>query len=807
MKKTLLILVSMASVFWTAHASETLYHTTFNTAEEVQGWTVIDNNHDGCKWGFSETGDEGKRFYYSYSGTNQADDWAVSPAITPDADCKLLVRYSFTGSMYREAMKVYFGTSETISGLSQNLVADYPDIDSSLHSGYFVVNAVANQPVHIGFYAYTAADCFRLYLNELTITELDGDPVDLALSAVTAPLSGENLTKEAVKVLIKNVGESEVDKFDVSYSVDDGEKVTETVTHTLAKGEEYEYTFNTLADLSTTRKSYTITATVEHSDDIDTSNNSASTQIRNYANATEPYAMGFESSEDTSRIKLFNENKDNGDWDIAVGNFYMNLARTGNVCLAYNYDPENAADDWAILEPIQVKAGYHALKFWYSGSENHTEKLLVAYGNKQEPSAMKTTIVDLPNITQGEYQESITIFNIDKDQTIYIGFKAYSDKDENWLTIDDVSLEAIEDPSAIDMVIKNFSSIKDFVPQADYKRVTFDLYNMSINDTQATIKVFTDDALIATKTEDILAQQTRTITYEGLLDDVQVGTHTIKVTVENSADNNLDNNSVSKTARFLGTPDILYDFEDGKVPDTFQYFVNDDGTLNASAISEYGENGWTTTEIESHKLYGNYMLIGSTWVTLVNSSELDRLLVLPQVHVDADDACFAWTVGSFNTNYPVSYRVMANDGTWGDNTDKWHYDYLKSVPSQDTNFTNEGVSLSDYAGKDIYVAIHLYGTPGDAVIFDNLQFHGCSNKTNAVKNIIADNSALSISVNGDMLNIISDSAVKAVSVYDINGRIVASANSASLSISALPKGIYIVKAATANATKTVKIVK
>jgi hypothetical protein len=806
MKKFLLAFAGMASVLWTANAAETLYHTTFNSAEELQGWSVIDGNKDDSKWGYSESNDEGQRFYYAYSSTNQADDWAISPAITPKESGKLLVRYSYAGSYYSEAMKVYYGNAATVEALSQNLAADYPAIDSETHGAYFIIDAVADQPIYIGFYAYSQPNKWRLYLKELSVSTMDGDPIDLALSEIKAPVTGEGLGKEAVKVVIKNVGESSADKFDVSYSIDGGEAVTETVEHTIAKGEEYEYTFNTLADLSEARKLYTIKATVTHGSDIDSSNDSNSIQVRNYADATEPYSMGFENTEDTSRIKFFNLNEDDGDWEIAVGGWYMNLARTGNYCLAYNYNKENNADDWAILEPIKISAGYHALKFWYSGDDNHVEKLRVAYGTEPTPEAMTTTIVDLPNINKGDYQESISIFKVDQDATIYLGFYAYSDKDENWLSIDDISLDSI-DADAVDMVIKNFNSLGDYVPLADYKRVTFDLYNMSINDAEATVKVYVDDVAVATKTESVLAQQTKTFTYEGLLDDVQPGTHVVKVTVENAADNNPDNNEVSKETIFLGTPDIMFDFEDGKVPDSFQFFVKDDGSLASSALAEYGETGWTTTEISTHKLYGNYMLIGSTWVNLVEDSQLDRLLVLPQIHVDSEDACFAWNVGSFNASYPVSYRVMANDGTWGDDiSNKWYYDYLKSVQSQGTDRVNEGVSLADYKDKDIYVAIHLYGDPGDAIVFDNLQFHGCSYVTTGVKNI-TNNSDIRVSVNGDMLNVVSDSNVKSVNVYAMNGSLVASAKTANLSISALPKGVYVVKASTENATKTVKIVK
>jgi hypothetical protein len=129
-----------------------------------------------------------------------------------------------------------------------------------------------------------------------------------------------------------------------------------------------------------------------------------------------------------------------------------------------------------------------------------------------------------------------------------------------------------------------------------------------------------------------------------------------------------------------------------------------------------------------------------------------------------------------------------------------------SVPGQGTDRSNQGVSLADYYDQDIYIGIHLYGEPGDAIVFDNLQFHGCTKETSSVANIAKDGS-ISVKFNGEQLSIATSDAIKAVNVYDVNGRVVASGNTASLSLSSLPKGVYIVRAATAGAAKTVKIVK
>jgi hypothetical protein len=64
--------------------------------------------------------------------------------------------------------------------------------------------------------------------------------------------------------------------------------------------------------------------------------------------------MGFESNEYTDGISIFNLNEDDGNWDV-YSDPWWNLARTGDFCLAYNYNKHNDANDWAILEPIKIE--------------------------------------------------------------------------------------------------------------------------------------------------------------------------------------------------------------------------------------------------------------------------------------------------------------------------------------------------------------------------------------------------------------------------------------------------------------------
>ena len=76
-------------------------------------------------------------------------------------------------------------------------------------------------------------------------------PDDLGIVSILSPSSGMFLTaEEPLVVLINNPGTNAQANFDVSFSVDGGSTVTETITATINSGETYEYTFSATVDLS-----------------------------------------------------------------------------------------------------------------------------------------------------------------------------------------------------------------------------------------------------------------------------------------------------------------------------------------------------------------------------------------------------------------------------------------------------------------------------------------------------------------------------------------------------------------------------
>jgi len=793
---------------WLAAASATMaapvFTTELNTQEEFDLWTVKDVNKDGATWQFSPDNDPGKRTYYSYHGTNVADDWLISPAITPDEEATYIVRYSFLGSSYGESMNVYMATSPDIDILKNNLKAEYPEILGNDADGYFLFEGKAGQPIYIGFYACSKPDKFRLYLKSVTVERCD-NPVDIAVTEIVSPASGEGLSDaETLTVKVKNCGLAAVSTFTLSAKVDGKEVLSEYVEKAIAPGETAEISANGKLDLSISHHNYNVEVTAAHPDDIAPSNNTYAAKIRHIGPAAEPYFMGFEPDEDTSGITFVDLNadlnNDSGNWGIEIGSSWINLARTGFGCLGYNYDKQNNADDWAFLDGVQVEAGHHVLKFWLSGDDNHPERLSVHYGNAAAPEAMTNELIRFDPFQQGAYQEVICIFEVKEPQTVFIGFHAFSDKDENWITIDDVSLEKISATES-DIKIDRILAPGEYLPKTAAHSVDFTVRNIGIVDAQTTFKLYANGSFMTSLEKNIKAQEILDLTFPDALASLAPGNYELKVELESDVDTKPENNVMTMNVRVLGDPDILYDFESESQLEDLTFRSEDSNTLAPGAINEFGEEGYGIMKIESHDFYGLAVLGCSTWFTS-STAKADRWLVFPKMKVNSSDACFVWNAGSANELIDEAYRAMVSEknDVWSD------YNKLLDVPSEGTTRANRGIDLSSYEGKNIFVALNIKTQNGDCLTFDNCGFYGCEKATSGIGSVIGDASGMSVEVAGDRLAISGVDSAE-IEVYDLSGVAVLSTEGNEADLSSLAPGFYVARVVAGKAAVSVKFVR
>jgi hypothetical protein len=120
-------------------------------------------------------------------------------------------------------------------------------------------------------------------------------PVELELTTLTLPNSSCGLTStETICVTITNNGSSTANAIPVSYSINGGAAVTETINITLAPAATTQYCFTTRANLSTATF-YSISGTVNATNDMDANNNTLTGSVISVPTITAyPYVQNFE---------------------------------------------------------------------------------------------------------------------------------------------------------------------------------------------------------------------------------------------------------------------------------------------------------------------------------------------------------------------------------------------------------------------------------------------------------------------------------------------------------------------------------
>ncbi len=773
-------------------AAEPVFSESFNTEDDFNRWTVVDSNADEKTWAFSADALP-SQVYYSYHSTNSGDDWLISPSITIPEAGTYMVSYEFAGSSYGEAMEVWWGNGQSVDAM-KNLGASYADIKGERQGNYFLFEAPAGE-INLGFHAVSAPDKFRLYLCSVSIVPA-ANPVDLRVSEILSPVTGEGLGQETVTVKVNNDGLVDVDAFDIAFSVDGGEPVVEKVNKTIKIGESLEYTFTAKADLSTPRGNFAIKAWTSHPDDIVPANDATQINVRHIAPAGIPYFMGFEPDEDTSSLSTLNLNNDDGTWHIAIDSFFTKFSRSGSACMGYNYDKENAGDDWFFLDPLEMEAGHYVLRFWYSATENHAERLKVCYGSAPTPEAMTNVLCEYNPLTNENYLESINVFELAESGKIYFGFYCFSDADENWLVIDDVSINKIDNTS-LDLMISAVNQPGTYLRTANSKDLVFEMRNVGIIDANATVKVSIDGTETTSTTLSMAKQEIKTVTIADIFN-LPEGTHSYRIEI--TCDNDIDatNNVVEGTVTILGDAVMLWDMEDSKLPEAFTYRVEDSATVHPSAGEEFNEDGFGIFNLENY-LLGTRALAVSTWFTDPEKKS-DRYIVMPRIKVTGDNAHFAWNATSYNPKFLDSYsvKVSKSDDVW------YNYSTVFSSNNVPASVQTEGIDLSAYKDCDIYVAFNITTTNGEALILDNMGFYGDVELIQSSITDIAGDAAenIAISVVGDTAYAPEDT--KAIAVYDLGGRMMLSADGNKIDISALAPGFYIARAVTPRGTVSTK---
>ena len=155
------------------------YSQTFDTESSILLYTIVDNNNDDNTWKFSSN-----VLRYTYSSSNSADDYAMTPPIEMSGDKVYeltLVAGSYSTS-YAERVEVTLGTSLDPADHTTTIIPATDLTTGSMENLTAYFKAPADGKFYVGIHAISDADMF--YLDVQSISIVDGPSLD-APQAVT----------------------------------------------------------------------------------------------------------------------------------------------------------------------------------------------------------------------------------------------------------------------------------------------------------------------------------------------------------------------------------------------------------------------------------------------------------------------------------------------------------------------------------------------------------------------------------------------------------------------------------------------
>ncbi|WP_378179590.1 proprotein convertase P-domain-containing protein [Aquimarina sp. SS2-1] len=175
---------------------------------------------------------------------------------------------------------------------------------------------------------------------------------DIGVVALTSPMSNEGLGVETVAITIENFGTQEQSNFEVSYSVNGGTAVTETVVGPLATNSTLDYTFTQTVDLSESGRYEIVTSTMLPNDE-NTSYNNFTATVENFtcntvSNTTPVTISDVGTPTVTSNIEITD------DLIISDLNVSLNIEHTWNDDLTITL---TAPDNVTLVELTSVNGG------------------------------------------------------------------------------------------------------------------------------------------------------------------------------------------------------------------------------------------------------------------------------------------------------------------------------------------------------------------------------------------------------------------------------------------------------------------
>ncbi|NBC08177.1 MAG: T9SS type A sorting domain-containing protein [Bacteroidetes bacterium] len=271
------------------------------------------------------------------------------------------------------------------------------------------------------------------------------------------------------------------------------------------------------------------------------------------------------------------------------------------------------------------------------------------------------------------------------------------------------------------------------------------------------------------------------------------------------------------TASASAQQTIVYDFEDGVMPEEFTLINRDMLVPNQPEDAGFADTAWMV--IESN-LLESFAALSISWY-VDDEGPADDWMILPKITV-SDNSMLSWTAISTTSSgdFPDSYQVLINAGEPTFESFEANGAILVSYDPEEWETPQmREVSLADYAGQSVHIAFRNITPSGDALLIDDIAItEGMLSNTVAVDNAsfefkLAPNPATDDGT--DLEFTLEQASDVVIAIQDMSGRRVqelrqgrlpAGQHQATLPTAELPAGVYTVSVRSANTMGTTKLI-
>jgi hypothetical protein len=154
------------------------YLSELQTDEDLIGWSFEDANTDGSTWDLSidDGVDDSGCAIYEYNSTNAADDYIYTTGLNlvAETNYKLSFQYAAKGESFPENLEVSIGTDNVSTEMTTQLIDLASFINTIFEEGSAIFTVPTDGIYFIGFHAYSDADMFGLFFDNVNIDFVNG---------------------------------------------------------------------------------------------------------------------------------------------------------------------------------------------------------------------------------------------------------------------------------------------------------------------------------------------------------------------------------------------------------------------------------------------------------------------------------------------------------------------------------------------------------------------------------------------------------------------------------------------------------